>query len=388
MKAAWLTVVLTLSSMVSGSQSSRPDPAAPPDEYRQKVAASVQDIASGRLSRAPQMSGVSTGRLILEGVVENVRIYRLHKEEKVREAKEMEEEERRRREGRSRRHGRDCFNEGRHGHRSSRPDGDGETHRKRKHRRHGSRNREDRPEHCSQTEEHSGGRGFANQRDGAESVHSGQRYNQSGLGDEPQPSHNEHAISGALPVGAAAEARVEGAVEERLCGPDGTPFGYLPTRSKGVGLLAHATTTYQHIKAEQDAGHRNKGPTEKFIRGWLEKRRNVKSVATGIIEEEEEEEELLVEKNTSSHEGRRVRHDDRRKRRRSRGRGHNGDAWRGGHPVFMPVVERGGLSGRAAGNQPPTDLRRSFEQPAPSVRQPTVSRPPSRPPSAHVEPPG
>ncbi|KAF3052790.1 hypothetical protein E8E11_011576 [Didymella keratinophila] len=113
---------------------------------------------------------------------------------------------------------------------------------------------------------------------------------------EKTVTHGEHSISGALPVGAAVAATLAEKVSERLLGPDGTPFGYLPTKDKGVGFLAHAKTTYQHIKAEQDAGHRSKGSAEKLIHGWLQRSKNAKSAANGTIEGEE----VLIEKNTSS----------------------------------------------------------------------------------------
>lgn len=63
-----------------------PDPAAPPETYRTQVAASIRDRVSGRRPRDPEMAGASTARLLLEGVVESVRVYRLHGEQKAREA--------------------------------------------------------------------------------------------------------------------------------------------------------------------------------------------------------------------------------------------------------------------------------------------------------------
>ena len=52
-------------------------------------------------------------------------------------------------------------------------------------------------------------------------------------------------------------------------GPDGTPFGSLPKYSPKAGLALgfgdHVMTTYKHIKAEHDAGHRSKGMLEKLF---------------------------------------------------------------------------------------------------------------------------
>lgn len=166
-------------------------------------------------------------------------------------------------------------------------------------------------------------------------------------------------MTSALPAGAAIAGMFTGKAEQRLSGPDGTPFGYLPTRDKGIGLLAHAKTMYQHIKAEQDAGHRSKGPSEKLIHGWLKKRKNTKSEANGTVEEEE----LLIEKNASSHGVRREQRGLRGKRRTSKAREGNGDTRRG----------------KVGGDLPPTELKRSFEQSKSSVCQPTVSRSSSRP---------
>jgi hypothetical protein len=382
MKKTWLVLVVALVLMASGSQSSRPDPATPPDEYRQQVATSIRDLTSGHRPRNPQMSGVGTGRLILEGVVENLRIYRMHQEEKACEAKKKGDKEKRRKERG-------------HRHRLSRHDGDsdkrrrGERHgsangcdgHRRRHRRRRSADgeKELRRGHRSGSRQELGDRSVHNDRDHGDQDKQQQRRDRSGSGEGSQQNRGGHLMPRTLPVGAAVAVKVEEAVEERLFGPKGTPFGHLPTRGKGVGFLTHAKTTYQHIKAEQDAGHRRKGAAEKMIHDWMEKRRNAKSAANGTIEEEE----LLIEKNKLSHGCRSGRHGDRRKRHRSRSRGDNGDTGRGGRPVFVPVVEREESPRGGRGNGRLTELRRSFEQPAPSVRQPTVSRTPSRPNSSY-----
>jgi hypothetical protein len=52
-------------------------------------------------------------------------------------------------------------------------------------------------------------------------------------------------------------------------GPDGTPFGQLPKYTAKPGLALgfrdHVRNTYKHIKAEHDAGHRQKGVLEKML---------------------------------------------------------------------------------------------------------------------------
>ncbi|KAH9865290.1 hypothetical protein IAQ61_009237 [Plenodomus lingam] len=45
-------------------------------------------------------------------------------------------------------------------------------------------------------------------------------------------------------------------------GPDGTPFGRLPQKKKGMGFGEHFLNTYRHIKAEHEAGHRERGALE------------------------------------------------------------------------------------------------------------------------------
>jgi hypothetical protein len=75
--------------ITSMSQIYTPDPNAPPEEYRRAVAASIQDLVAGRRPRDPALSGASTGRLILEGVVESVKVYRLYQQEKMSKVSEV-----------------------------------------------------------------------------------------------------------------------------------------------------------------------------------------------------------------------------------------------------------------------------------------------------------
>ena len=63
------------------SQHEKPDPDSL--EYQQQVSKSIKTLVFGQRPRDPIMSGASTGRLIIEGVVENLRIYRLYKEERA-----------------------------------------------------------------------------------------------------------------------------------------------------------------------------------------------------------------------------------------------------------------------------------------------------------------
>lgn len=175
------------------------------------------------------MSGASTGRLIVEGVVENLKIFRIYKQNKAQEAKEKEEQRKERmRRGERKHHSTSHRSEGernahRHRHRRHSNDGYGDS---------GSRDREN---HDQDTKHHSHAL-------------------------ETTVSHAQDLIPSALHT---AKSRV---------GPDGTPFGSLPTRGKHVGFLAHVKNTYSHIKAEQAAGHRCKGFAEKYLDAVLRKR--------------------------------------------------------------------------------------------------------------------
>ena len=228
--------------MASSTQLHTPDPSAPPEEYRRAVAASIQDLVAGRRPRDPAMSGASTGRLILEGVVESVHIDRLYQQEKISKASEMEGKEQGREEKRDGRryrrsvtHNEETRPRRRHGHRS--PTDNASDHEHRWRRRHMS------------AEEQAG-----NNVDN----HLEQEQDQRG---QPHPTH--HLVSGALH---AAESVLG-------FGPDGTPYSMLPTRGKGVGWLPHVKAVHRHIRAEQDAGLRSKGLAEKCVDDFLRKRR-------------------------------------------------------------------------------------------------------------------
>lgn len=83
--------------MASTIQIYAPDPNAPPEEYARAVTASIQDLVAGRRPRDPALSGASTGRLIFEGLVESVKVYRLYQQEKM---SRVEETKGNRRDGR------------------------------------------------------------------------------------------------------------------------------------------------------------------------------------------------------------------------------------------------------------------------------------------------
>lgn len=298
----YLTLMLLTLTLTSMARNQKLDPASP--TYRQEVASHVQGLVGGRIPRDPRMSGASTGRLIVEGVVENMRIYRLHKQEKARETKENDEEERKKRGQRARRHHRDGSRgrdgEGRrnrsHGHKSH--EDDGERHRRR-HRHHSSCGPNG--EECRHKR-----RNRRRSREGADKgVEDLEDQNQDQIRrtrsvvQGEQASGAQHLTSGALHAAG------------HLFGPDGTPFGALPSRGKGVGFEAHVKNTYRHIKAERDAGHRNKGFAENLINNWRQKKKDAKHAGKGG------DEEPLVARDRYDHSEDDRGHDDRRPRRRS-----------------------------------------------------------------------
>ncbi|KAF9738195.1 hypothetical protein PMIN01_03478 [Paraphaeosphaeria minitans] len=65
-----------------------PTPPPDPEHYRHEVQNRVQSLLSGQRPRHPILSQYSTRRLILEGLLEEVRIYRLNKEKQVLKARE------------------------------------------------------------------------------------------------------------------------------------------------------------------------------------------------------------------------------------------------------------------------------------------------------------
>jgi hypothetical protein len=226
--------------ITSMSQIHTPDPNAPPEEYRRAVAASIQDLVAGRRPRDPALSGASTGRLILEGVVESVKVYRLYQQEKMSKVSEVRRGERDRG---GTRDGKRHHRPHRHGQRS--PTDNASSHENRQRRRH------------TPAEE---------QASNSVHDHNEQEHDQRGHHTpenhlETHPTH--HLMSDALH---AAESVLDH-------GPDGTPFGLLPTRGKEVGWMPHVKAVHRHIVAEQEAGLRSKGLAEKCVGAFLQKRR-------------------------------------------------------------------------------------------------------------------
>ncbi|UPX15799.1 uncharacterized protein EKO05_0006238 [Ascochyta rabiei] len=215
-----------------------PDPGAP--AYRDQVASSIQGLVSGQRPRNQAMSGVGTGRLMLEGVVESLRIYREWKEKEEKKRTEGSGDGERKRRGT----GRGGKKDRGHSHRS---------------RRHGEEKRsvegsEERHGHRRRRRRREARAGRDADREGRECHH----QEESQRTQSPQPT-----LSSALNT------------EEQLLGPDGTPFGSLPVKGKGVGIAAHARTVYRHVKAEQEAGRRSKGLAEKHLGAFWKKRRSV-----------------------------------------------------------------------------------------------------------------
>ena len=143
-------------------------------------------------------------------------------------------------------------------------------------------------------------------------------------------------------------------VAEQLLVPDGTPFDSLPKRGKGVGLLAHATNMYRHIKAEQDAGHRSKGFAEKHLDAFLQKKKDMKSAANGG---DEEKEPLIARKERS-----RCESGQKHQRCESRSRKHDRRSGRSEHPIFVPVQDAGMPPGVRGETRAPSQSARSGRQ--------------------------
>jgi hypothetical protein len=81
----------------------QPNPKSSPDQYRAEVSQDMQALVAGERPRDARLRELGTGRLMLEGVVESVRLYRLYMEERAREEREKREREERREKGKRRR---------------------------------------------------------------------------------------------------------------------------------------------------------------------------------------------------------------------------------------------------------------------------------------------
>jgi hypothetical protein len=275
-----------------------------PDQYRNGVQTRVQSLLSGTRPRDPHLSSVTTGRLILEGLVEELKIYRLHKEEKAREEKEREK-------GRNRRMG-DHEERERHHHRRHRSrDGSlscGHEERKHRHRersrsreRHESRDKGHRERHKSKDRSHGHRehhrrrhlhRDRSRERSRGRSRHHHRRHrHRSPVTDGPRDPNPKLIMSGgAGPPGTvspvperrrsrsrsrsrsrrrSSDHRSHSKAQGLRQGPDGkTAFGKFPKKAVGVGVVGHVMNTYRHIKAEHEAGHRDRGVLERAVDGW------------------------------------------------------------------------------------------------------------------------
>jgi hypothetical protein len=283
-----------------------------PEEYRIQVQTRIQTLLSGDRPRDPHLSTVSTRRLILEGLVEEVKIYRLHKEDKARAEKEREKRRRRRMSSRSRHGGEERK---RHNH-----------HRRHHHRSH------DRSRNTSRERHRSGDRSHGHKqsrrhesRDGSRDIprqRSSHRHRDSVI-EGPSDARPELQMSGGVrPAGSSSpppphhhQRRRSRSLRRALSprrGPDGTtPFGQLPKKVAGVGFAAHLLNMYRHIKAEHEAGERTRSVVERSVDGW----RGKGGGGGGGGEKGGSE-----RKGTSEMEcGRREKEDDRSRRGRERG---------------------------------------------------------------------
>jgi hypothetical protein len=74
----------------------QPNPKSHPEQYRTEVSQDMQALVAGERPRDARLRELGTGRLMLEGVVESVRLYRLYMEERAREEREKREREEKR----------------------------------------------------------------------------------------------------------------------------------------------------------------------------------------------------------------------------------------------------------------------------------------------------
>ncbi|KAH5044713.1 hypothetical protein HBI70_153650 [Parastagonospora nodorum] len=289
------------------------------EAYRNQVQTRIIDLVSGNRPRDPHLSTVSTQRLIIEGIVEEIRIYRLDKEEKARREKERRKREKERRKREKRR-----MAEHRHG--------SGERHRyEGRGRRH----------HRDRSGEHDRRRGSRDRSRDASSHKRRHGRNDRGISDpvtegRPDPNPDLMMTGGAGPAGALPPTRkspsrphhakpgraVVSRSPTRRHGPDGkTPFGQLPKKVAGVGFVAHALNTYKHIKAEHDTGHRSRGMLERTVDGWRGKKPDPTVRGGYSSEKRRETEKLTKEDRKGEVHGRRAQEEGRRDDRRGRDEG-------------------------------------------------------------------
>ncbi|KAF2130914.1 hypothetical protein P153DRAFT_206619 [Dothidotthia symphoricarpi CBS 119687] len=247
------------------------------EAYRKQVQTHIQDLMSGNRPRDPQLAAATTGRLVLEGVVEAVKMYREHKQETKEQGKKDGE-----------RHG----HKSKDGHHGGSREGHGHRSGERKH-RHGSGERHH--HRSKERRKRSGSRERQkNDREIVDPVREGRNDDDSrfvmtgGAGapsTQPTSIHNaEHRARSPprreRPVTPAGQVGASHSPTQPRIGPDGTSFGDLPRfkmkKGPAMGFVAHAMNTYRHVKAEQEAGLRSKGMLEKHVDGWREKRGGAK----------------------------------------------------------------------------------------------------------------
>lgn len=262
------------------------------DTYRLEVQSRVQTLLSGQRERNPDLERMSTSRLILEGVVEELKIYRMHKQDQATAKSENEmggdkvgRRERGKGEGKSGykhleergRRPRKVHDPDRHGSRersrdkSPTVDGGGES-KRRSHRR-----KRDVPDSVTVTSSPqdlepeymiTGGAGppgtlpLADHNPSYRSSPTQGRHHH----EHPKASNqNRRPIEDAdnLPssTGPNSPANVPGNLPK-----------YKFKIGPALGFGDHVMGTYQHIKAEQDAGKREKGMFEKFLESKAEKK--------------------------------------------------------------------------------------------------------------------
>ena len=334
------------------------------ESYRNQVQTRIIDLVSGKRPRDPHLSTLSTQRLILEGIVEEIRIYRLGKEEKKRKEKDKKKREKRRMTGHDRERSRsEERRRRRHEGSGRRRHHDRSGERDHAHLRHRSRDRSrDRRRHGRPD------RGISDIVTEGRADPNPDLMMTGGAGPAgtlpltppfphppPPPPLPHHPNPGKVGVSPSPTRRH---------GPDGkTPFGQLPKKAAGVGFAAHALNTYKHIKAEHEAGHRSRGILERTVDGWRGKRPNTAAVGGGSDGKGRESEKLKKDDRwrRAEEKGRRDdrgRDEGRVDRGRRKHRDHHKNDRRKGDPGSR---RSGGVDARS--DRASRDVEREFDQP-------------------------
>jgi hypothetical protein len=273
----------------SQNQHVRPDQN--PNQYRNDVQTRVKNLLSGDRPRDPHLSTVTTGRLIFEGLVEELKIYRLHKEEKSREEVRKERERRRKdtigeTEGaKKRERHRERDEEGhRRRHRSRSRSSDDEEKRDEERERHTSKDRRhghSEKHHHRRRHHHHKSRNTSCERSRSRSKHRHHRRRHYGspVTEGPLDPDPERMMSGgAGPPGTLSPApdqhqdhrrrrsrsRSRSPPLHRQSPRSSAPRGEtlaseLPKRAAGAGVVGHLVNTYKQIKAEHENVRRERG---------------------------------------------------------------------------------------------------------------------------------